>query len=353
MHTPTPDGASDSPSKLMKRKSLGFVQLRRGANMLVGNANASGEGEGDTGRRPVSMQAGQQMRHASYAGLGLGRVGKGRESADDLVEEREGDQKRSFSRSRSRDPKEREKDEKEKERDKDKEKEGYRGFMGSVRKISLVGRHKRTKSGVSLANVAEAINASLQSSSPEPRPPLPTANQERPRTGRSDVEDTQETSLVGRSVLLPPIELQPPSPPRIIKNSTSTPLHIHAGLDSLLSPSSSAPSVAHSPTYKTSPSSPTRSKTPASPHSTITGKAPSSPQAASLGRSAGAPSIVAGASIGNGGVVPRRNSLGDLKIPVRISQAQVGLRRDLGMVREFAANVERDSFLFYSALDQG
>jgi hypothetical protein len=38
--------------------------------------------------------------------------------------------------------------------------------------------------------------------------------------------------------------------------------------------------------------------------------------------------------------VPRRNSLGDLKIPARISQAQVSLRRDLGLVREFAGCVE-------------
>ncbi|KAJ7319443.1 hypothetical protein DFH08DRAFT_942345 [Mycena albidolilacea] len=36
----------------------------------------------------------------------------------------------------------------------------------------------------------------------------------------------------------------------------------------------------------------------------------------------------------------RRNSLDDLKIPARISQAQVGLRRDLGMLREFTRNVE-------------
>jgi serine/arginine repetitive matrix protein 2 len=34
--------------------------------------------------------------------------------------------------------------------------------------------------------------------------------------------------------------------------------------------------------------------------------------------------------------------LGDLKIPARISQAQVGLKRDLGMVREFAAEVESE-----------
>jgi hypothetical protein len=50
-----------------------------------------------------------------------------------------------------------------------------------------------------------------------------------------------------------------------------------------------------------------------------------------------------GGGIGTGGSpgVPRRNSLGDLKIPARITQAQVGLKRDMGMVREFAANVER------------
>jgi len=41
------------------------------------------------------------------------------------------------------------------------------------------------------------------------------------------------------------------------------------------------------------------------------------------------------------GTMPhRQNSLGDLIIPARISQAQVALRRDLGMVREFASNVE-------------
>ena len=50
---------------------------------------------------------------------------------------------------------------------------------------------------------------------------------------------------------------------------------------------------------------------------------------------------------GSGGL-PRQNSLGDLKIPARISQAQVGLRRDLGMVREFASNVERRYFFAFS-----
>ncbi|KAF9559181.1 hypothetical protein CPC08DRAFT_638053, partial [Agrocybe pediades] len=45
---------------------------------------------------------------------------------------------------------------------------------------------------------------------------------------------------------------------------------------------------------------------------------------------------------------PRRNSLGDLKIPARISQVQVALRRDLGMVREFVSNAERECFCFSS-----
>ncbi|KAF9519001.1 hypothetical protein BS47DRAFT_1288797, partial [Hydnum rufescens UP504] len=36
----------------------------------------------------------------------------------------------------------------------------------------------------------------------------------------------------------------------------------------------------------------------------------------------------------------RRSSLGDLKIPPRISMAQTGLKNNLGMVREFANKVE-------------
>ena len=44
------------------------------------------------------------------------------------------------------------------------------------------------------------------------------------------------------------------------------------------------------------------------------------------------------------GKVPRRNSLSDLRIPARITQAQTGLRRDLTLVKEFAKNVERESF---------
>lgn len=46
----------------------------------------------------------------------------------------------------------------------------------------------------------------------------------------------------------------------------------------------------------------------------------------------------------------KREELGDLNIPERITQAQVGLRRDQGMVREFAANVERAYHLFFCPL---
>jgi hypothetical protein len=73
--------------------------------------------------------------------------------------------------------------------------------------------------------------------------------------------------------------------------------------------------------------------------------------------------------IGAEGFPTRRNSLSDLtaladkgeggvasggkelKIPTRISQAQHGLKRDLGMVRDFAVYIERTSlFLVLSVL---
>ncbi|KAJ3482378.1 hypothetical protein NLJ89_g12143 [Agrocybe chaxingu] len=81
-------------------------------------------------------------------------------------------------------------------------------------------------------------------------------------------------------------------------------------------------------------------------------------QSASLGRTGAAGVLSSSAAVGEGdsgaheaggaGEGPlmkekekcaRRNSLGDLQIPTRISQAQVGLRRDLDMVKEFAGYV--------------
>jgi len=69
-----------------------------------------------------------------------------------------------------------------------------------------------------------------------------------------------------------------------------------------------------------------------------------------LGRGEGVGGSRSGGGWGtNGsGSVPRQNLWGDLKIPTRISQAQVGLQRDLGMVREFAMNIERKFFFSLS-----
>jgi len=59
----------------------------------------------------------------------------------------------------------------------------------------------------------------------------------------------------------------------------------------------------------------------------------------------GGKGVGVGASGGGGsGSVPRRNSLGDLKILARISEPQVGLRRGLRVVKEFALNIERYFF---------
>lgn len=181
--------------------------------------------------------------------------------------------------------------------------EGSRSFAGSVRKSSLVGqrKHKKRKS----ATEVDAM------------PPLPTT----PSPMNRPVP--QET--VKAAELLPPIELHPPSPPRMINGvsvSRSAPKDLSDGLESLIVPSSSLPA-------SLTPRSSSMTSNRASP------KSPSSPQqSASLGRTAQVPTTPSSSS------VLRRNSLGDLKIPARISQAQIGLKRDLSMVREFAISVD-------------
>ncbi|KAI6102289.1 hypothetical protein EDD17DRAFT_1477776 [Pisolithus thermaeus] len=182
--------------------------------------------------------------------------------------------------------------------------EGSRSFMGNMRKISLVGpkKHKKKKS------TADVI----------PLPPLPAGPYPQNERNQSQQDDTRMPDL------LPPIELQPPSPPRTINGKATShapPQNISDGLESFIIPSSSLPT---SFTPRSSPMATSRSspKSPASP-----------PQSASLGRTTQAPTPNPS--------VPRRNSLGDLKIPARISQAQIGLKRDLGMVREFAASVDK------------
>lgn len=182
--------------------------------------------------------------------------------------------------------------------------EGSRNFMGNVRKISLVGprKHKKKKS------TADII----------PLPPLPTSSHPQNERTQSQQGDTRIPGL------LPPIELQPPSPPQTINGKAGSqlqPQSISDGLESFIIPSSSLP-TSFTPRSSPMTTSRTSPKSPSSP-----------PQSASLGRTSQAPTPNAS--------VPRRNSLGDLKIPARISQAQIGLKRDLGMVREFAASVDK------------
>jgi hypothetical protein len=198
---------------------------------------------------------------------------------------------------------------------KEKEKEGHRGFMSGVRRISLVTgkKHKRNKS---TATVADAD-----------QPQLPSI----PQIPSSMIAMTPSIS----SQLLPPIELQPPSPPRDQESDEprrsmasersviSTSGSLAAGVESLLL----QPSVE----VRSTPSPPSITPRPS------VSKSPTSPQSASLGRATQPPPASTAT-----GIVPRRNSLGDLKIPARISKAQVGLKRDLGMVREFAAEVESE-----------
>ena len=178
--------------------------------------------------------------------------------------------------------------------------------------------------------------------------------------------------------LLPPIELQPPSPPRTVttghiqrRSRAYTTNEVIEGLELetlLVTPSTSSSLVFFTPL--TSPNGNNVGVgavgaggifplPPLSPNKLAPGKSPSqSQQSVSLGRSTAVNvatsghegtglSLAGGSGSGNGGL-PRRNSLGDLKIPARISQAQVGLRRDLGMVREFASNAERGFYLAFS-----
>lgn len=204
--------------------------------------------------------------------------------------------------------------------------EGSRGFMGSVRRISLVGgkKHKKKKSSLEIAYI----------------PPLPTP----PLQGDEGNDEGQECDADGDTRmqtepqahtpdLLPPIELHPPSPPRTINGKStahSIPLNISDGIEPMI-PSTSAPA---SITMSSIPSS----ASPVAPNK-ATPKSPGSPQSASLGRATQAPNPPS-----SNASVPRRNSLGDLKIPQRISQAQIGLKRDLGLVREFATSVDSKCF---------
>ncbi|KAF4580023.1 hypothetical protein EYR36_001843 [Pleurotus pulmonarius] len=414
-----------SPSKLVKRKSLGFVQLRRtkpdaadvasspsppssfGASPPTSRfrsatpssssaapspspsatpKKSAQQGLGVGMGRPTSMypqssqSSGQgQPRHASYGGA---EVAKSAESASRGVstssgrnngKQRERSRTRSVSRSKGKEA------EQTGEVPKEKEKDGTRGFMGGMRRISLVGKHKRSKSAASLALVGES-GATGASGSDEPSlPDLPKEalmmmSMHASREASDGTDGDAHKTPSRTNVLLPPIELQPPSPPRQrasdITVSTSAPIgSIASGMESLLTPSSSqsrsspfSPLPTISGSSSPSPTTPSSTiPTPTSPSpvhspSSTTRRSPGSPgQVASLGRSTGVNMVINPGPTGSIGVasgsssVPRRNSLGDLKIPARISQAQVSLKRDLGMVREFASNIEREAVFHFNS----
>ncbi|EJD40855.1 hypothetical protein AURDEDRAFT_186821 [Auricularia subglabra TFB-10046 SS5] len=192
-------------------------------------------------------------------------------------------------------------DEKEKEKEKDHEAKERRGILG-LRRISLIGGHKRTRSGVD-----------------EHMAPTPTTEPSAVLTGFSFPPPEQPAADPD---LGPPIELSPPSPPSGSPRRKSKPL---VGTQS-------EPVV----------------QIDASP-STASVKFALASGAASLGRN-GTPTQEAQRELA---LALRRNSLGDLKamdgastsgglkIPARISRAQVGLKRDLGLVKEFASCIEQ------------
>ena len=269
---------------------------------------------------------------------------------------------------------------------------------GKVRKRSK-SRTRRSEDG--LREQQGGANGSTA------RRPSATAKTER-RSLDFVFESGVEATNQQPQVLLPPIELQPPSPPRTLTQSSAEPMidtpkgklkettktnntrSLASALTAFdlntLSPGALSPTFSPVPSSPLSvsalappktpqPTSPATSSSslfftptgspypPASPNKLGVVAAGHSPgkQSASLGRATasgvigadgspggkGAAAGVSGGGGASGGGVPRRNSLGDLKIPARISQAQVGLRRDLGMVREFATNIERSCLVFF------
>lgn len=287
---------------------MGFVQLKFG----LGGGDRDREREEREKEREkeenhASVQHSSTSRNMVYMGLGVGRVGAGGGVGG---EDRE-------SESRTESQPQRDREEVNAPEEKGESLNARRGFMDGVRRISLTvgggedaGRHTRTKSGS--AGPGVPVSASI-SPSVLGHAPVPYGG-----------EDTHANANVHG--LLPPIELQPPSPPQTIgKQSGSGVMGTETETESSMGGVQSRRAL---------------EKTPGSPGSPG--------QASSLGRSSG---VGAGASVPLPLPVPvsvpvpapvmRRSSLGDLKIPERISQAQVSLRRDLGMVREFAANVEQ------------
>ncbi|KIL63035.1 hypothetical protein M378DRAFT_198963 [Amanita muscaria Koide BX008] len=324
----------DTPSKLLKRKSLGFVQLRRTIASLGGNG-----GDASDSSKGSSSAAAGQPRHVSYgdvsqkSGNGRADVFQDRQNLDmppppHVTPDGARDRKKSLLKIKSKqDVTDGEKDDK---------KDAGKGFIRSVRRISIVGRHRREKS---MTTSPAAIVPGVEKAA---RPSLGS------RSIAEETKDVKATEAVelapSQDPLPPPLPaIEDPSSPAAESEAKEANAPVEEVMESIpvalpQTPPRKRPTVTSNPT--TPPTSPTlatmTAKSPASP----TSRGPTtSPQTASLGRSTYSPTRKNASP--DEKVALRRCSLGDLKIPARISQAQVGLRRDLGMVREFAHNVEQ------------
>ena len=206
--------------------------------------------------------------------------------------------------------------------------------------------HKRSISLASDPDEASFTHTPLASPSlMETPPPVPRIPQSVLSAGSASASSSSASIFLpgvvptGSSIsLAPPIELSPPSPPRVSAlQPDETPRR--ANHPRTLSASHSVPVKSLVPSGSTPP-------LPTDLLSSRNGMAPSSPgQSVSLGRATTQDHVAKIHPLIAPGVQQpashmRRNSLGDLKIPARISMAQTGLRNNLGMVREFANKVD-------------
>ncbi len=235
-------------------------------------------------------------------------------------------------------------------------KEGHRSFMGGMRRISLVGgqkraKHRRDKSAGSITGIEDigigyappvpslpSTSPQLNSFPPQPSgllPPVELVSAPPRRSSLQKVDIDVPTSSI--DITSPTSTNQPLRDTSNISESSSAPVLLHSRSSNFITTISSN-TVSGGP-----PSPMRRGKSVIPPIKSLNG----SPQAASLGRASQVmtPGKAAAGGLGsaamNMNAAMRRNSLGDLKIPSRISRAQDGLKRDLTRVREFAAHIER------------
>ncbi|EJC99412.1 uncharacterized protein FOMMEDRAFT_142737 [Fomitiporia mediterranea MF3/22] len=210
------------------------------------------------------------------------------------------------------------------------EKGGHRGFMGSLRRISLASAHAQQQqrrqdqspSGQSHSQSSVSVVPPLPPSSLEPSSSIAKVSTSSPVQFGETCSNLQTTTTGSVQV-----DLASPtsSPPRDWLSSAPA------------RRSGDLPALTHSKSSSFATSSSSGQNAP-------TSRLSSTSQIASLGRASPLPigpgTSPNGSANGSSNAL-RRNSLGDLKIPSRISRAQDGLKRDLGRVREFAGRVEQ------------